>query len=197
MYDRFTDRARKAMTLANQEAQRFGHERIDTEHVLLGLVKEGTGIAAGVLKNADIDLRKIRLDVEKIVRHEPFAGPVVMGRLPHTEPTKRVVESAIAAARELGDNYVGTEHLLIGLLTVPEGVAGRLLAGYGVTCEAVVLGRAALVVGRASFSVPAPAVADDYHRLTAMRTHLLAAVAEIDAMLAVPADVPHVAEEGK
>src|SRR5262249_52739625 len=80
MYERFTDRARKVMQLANQEAQRFNHEYIGTEHILLGLVKEGTGVAANVLKNLDIDLRKIRLEVEKIVQ----AGPdmVTMGKLP-------------------------------------------------------------------------------------------------------------------
>ena len=82
MYERFTDRARKVMQLANQEAQRFNHEYIGTEHILLGLVKEGSGVAANVLKNLDIDLRKIRLEVEKIVQ----AGPdmVTMGKLPQT-----------------------------------------------------------------------------------------------------------------
>src|SRR5499427_754326 len=84
MYERFTDRARKVMQLANQEAQRFNHEYIGTEHILLGLVKEGSGVAANVLKNLDIDLRKIRLEVEKIVQ----AGPdmVTMGKLPQTPP---------------------------------------------------------------------------------------------------------------
>ena len=71
MYERFTDRARKVMQLANQEAQRFNHEYIGTEHILLGLVKEGSGVAANVLKNLDIDLRKIRLEVERIVQHGP------------------------------------------------------------------------------------------------------------------------------
>ena len=76
MYERFTDRARKVMQLANQEAQRFNHEYIGTEHILLGLVKEGSGVAANVLKNLDIDLRKIRLEVEKIVQ----TGPAAIGR---------------------------------------------------------------------------------------------------------------------
>ena len=74
MYERFTDRARKVMQLANQEAQRFNHEYIGTEHILLGLVKEGSGVAANVLKNLDIDLRKIRLEVEKIVQHLKLQG---------------------------------------------------------------------------------------------------------------------------
>ena len=90
MYERFTDRARKVMQLANQEAQRFNHEYIGTEHVLLGLVKEGSGVAANVLKNLDIDLRKIRLEVERIVQHGPGGDQVVMGRLPHTPRAKSI-----------------------------------------------------------------------------------------------------------
>ena len=82
MYERFTDRARKVMQLANQEAQRFNHEYIGTEHILLGLVKEGSGVAANVLKNLDVDLRKIRLEVEKIVQSGP--DMVTMGKLPQT-----------------------------------------------------------------------------------------------------------------
>src|SRR5437763_446973 len=93
MYERFTDRARKVMQLANQEAQRFNHEYIGTEHVLLGLIKEGSGVAANVLKNLDVDLRKIRNEVEKIVQ----AGPdmVTMGKLPQTPRAKKVIEYAI------------------------------------------------------------------------------------------------------
>jgi len=82
MYERFTDRARKVMQLANQEAQRFNHEYIGTEHVLLGLIKEGSGVAANVLKNLDIDLRKIRMEVEKLVQSGP--DMVTMGKLPQT-----------------------------------------------------------------------------------------------------------------
>ena len=90
MYERFTDRARKVMQLANQEAQRFNHEYIGTEHILLGLVKEGSGVAANVLKNLDIDLRKIRLEVEKIVQSGP--DMVTMGKLPQTPRAKKVIE---------------------------------------------------------------------------------------------------------
>ena len=87
MYERFTDRARKVMQLANQEAQRFNHEYIGTEHMLLGLVKEGTGVAANVLKNLDVDLRKIRLEVEKLVQSGPEM--ITMGKLPQTPRAKR------------------------------------------------------------------------------------------------------------
>src|SRR5437016_5230364 len=135
MYERFTDRARKVMQLANQEAQRFNHEYIGTEHILLGLVKEGSGVAANVLKNLDIDLRKIRLEVEKIVQ----AGPdmVTMGKLPQTPRAKKVIEYSIEEARNLNHNYVGTEHLLLGLLREQEGVAAQVLMNLGLKLEDV------------------------------------------------------------
>src|SRR5947209_1485656 len=135
MYERFTDRARKVMQLANQEAQRFNHEYIGTEHILLGLVKEGTGVAANVLKNLDIDLRKIRLEVEKIVQ----AGPdmVTMGKLPQTPRAKKVIEYSIEEARTLNHNYVGTEHLLLGLLREQEGVAAQVLMNLNLKLDEV------------------------------------------------------------
>jgi ATP-dependent Clp protease ATP-binding subunit ClpC len=137
MYERFTDRARKVMQLANQEAQRFNHEYIGTEHILLGLVKEGSGVAANVLKNLDIDLRKIRLEVEKIVQHGPGGEQVVMGRLPHTPRAKKVIEYSVEEARNLSHNYVGTEHLLLGLLREQEGVAAQVLMNLGLKLEDV------------------------------------------------------------
>src|SRR5438309_1535051 len=137
MYERFTDRARKVMQLANQEAQRFNHEYIGTEHILLGLVKEGSGVAANVLKNLDIDLRKIRLEVEKIVQHGPGGEQVVMGRLPHTPRAKKVIEYSVEEARNLNHNYVGTEHLLLGLLREQEGVAAQVLMNLGLKLEDV------------------------------------------------------------
>ncbi len=137
MYERFTDRARKVMQLANQEAQRFNHEYIGTEHILLGLVKEGSGVAANVLKNLDIDLRKIRLEVEKIVQTGPGGEQVVMGKLPHTPRAKKVIEYSIEEARNLNHNYVGTEHLLLGLLREQEGVAAQVLMNLGLKLEDV------------------------------------------------------------
>jgi len=135
MYERFTDRARKVMQLANQEAQRFNHEYVGTEHILLGLVKEGSGVAANVLRNLDIDLRKIRQEVEKYVQ----AGPdmVTMGKLPLTPRAKKVVEYSMEEARNLNHSYVGTEHLLLGLLREQEGVAAQVLVGLGVRLEDV------------------------------------------------------------
>ncbi|MFP6700968.1 MAG: Clp protease N-terminal domain-containing protein, partial [Planctomycetaceae bacterium] len=135
MYERFTDRARKVMQLANQEAQRFNHEYIGTEHVLLGLVKEGSGVAANVLKNLDVDLRKIRLEVEKIVQSGP--DMVTMGKLPQTPRAKKVIEYALEEAKNLNHNYVGTEHLLLGLLREQEGVAAQVLMNLGLKLEDV------------------------------------------------------------
>ena len=137
MFERFTDRARKVMQLANQEAQRFNHEYIGTEHVLLGLVKEGSGVAANVLKNLDVDLRKIRLEVERIVQPGAVGDQVVMGRLPHTPRAKKVIEYSIEEARNLSHNYVGTEHLLLGLLREAEGVAAQVLMNLSLKLEDV------------------------------------------------------------
>jgi len=134
-YERFTDRARKVMQLANQEAQRFNHEYVGTEHLLLGLIKEGSGVAANVLKNLDIDLRKIRHEVEKVVRSGP--DTVTMGRLPQTPRSKKVLEYAMEEARNLNHNYVGTEHILLGLLREQEGVAAQVLMNLGLQLEKV------------------------------------------------------------
>ncbi len=135
MYERFTDRARKVMQLANQEAQRFNHEYIGTEHVLLGLVKEGSGVAANVLKNLDVDLRKIRLEVEKLVQSGPEM--VTMGKLPQTPRAKKVIEYSMEEARNLNHNYVGTEHILLGLLREQEGVAAQVLMNLGLKLDDV------------------------------------------------------------
>ncbi|MFI5378145.1 MAG: ATP-dependent Clp protease ATP-binding subunit [Tepidisphaerales bacterium] len=135
MFERFTDRARKVMALANQEAQRFNHEYIGTEHILLGLVKEGSGVGANVLKNLDVDLRKVRLEVEKLVKSGP--DMVTMGKLPQTPRAKKVIEYAIEEARNLNHNYVGTEHLLLGLLREHDGVAAQVLMNLGLKLDEV------------------------------------------------------------
>jgi ATP-dependent Clp protease ATP-binding subunit ClpC len=143
------------MQLANQEAQRFNHEYIGTEHILLGLVKEGSGVAAKVLQNLDIDLRKIRLEVEKIVQSGPDMA--TRGKLPQTPRAKKVIEYAIEEARNFNHNYVGSEHLLLGLVREGEGVAAQVLANLGVKLEHVreevlnLLGRSAHSTGRELF----------------------------------------------
>ena len=135
MFERFTDRARKVMALANQEAQRFNHEYIGTEHILLGLVKEGSGVGATVLKNLEVDIKKLRLEVEKLVKSGP--DMVTMGKLPQTPRAKKVIEYAIEEARSLNHNYVGTEHILLGLLRESEGIAAQVLMNLGLKLEDV------------------------------------------------------------
>ena len=135
MFDRFTDRARKVMSFARQEAERFNHDYIGTEHVLLGLVKEGSGVAANVLENLEVDLEKVRLEVEKLVK--PAPDVVTMGQLPFTPRAKKVLEFAIDEARALDHNYVGTEHLLLGLLREQEGLAAQVLMNLGLKLEDV------------------------------------------------------------
>jgi hypothetical protein len=123
------------MQLANQEAQRLNHEYIGTEHILLGLVKEGSGVAATVLRNLDIDLRKIRLEIVRIVQSGP--DMVTMGRLPLTPWAKEVIEYSIEEARNFNHPYVGTEHLLLGLLRKQESVAAQVLMNLDLRLEEV------------------------------------------------------------
>ncbi|HTL52770.1 MAG TPA: ATP-dependent Clp protease ATP-binding subunit [Planctomycetota bacterium] len=135
MFDRFTDRARKVMSYARQEAERFNHDYIGTEHILLGLVKEGNGVASTVLENLGVDLEKVRLEVEKMVKPSPDIQ--TMGQLPFTPRAKQVLELALEEARSLDHNYVGTEHLLLGLLRENEGLAAQVLLNLNLRLEDV------------------------------------------------------------
>src|SRR5262245_22762067 len=135
MFDRFTDRAKKVMALARAEAQRFNHEYIGTEHMLLGLIQEGSGVAANVIKQMNIDLEKIRHEVEKIVKTGP--PTVTMGQLPFTPRAKKVLELSMEEASALGHNYIGTEHLLLGLIKENEGIAAQVLMNLNVKLEDV------------------------------------------------------------
>lgn len=136
MYERFTDRARKSMQLAQQEALRLNHDIIDDFHVLLGLVKEGSGVAANVLKDLDVDLGKVRSEVEKLAP-PGCADQVAPGKLPQTPRARRVIENAVKEARDLNHNYVGTEHLLLGLLGESDGLATQVLEACGATAGEV------------------------------------------------------------
>jgi ATP-dependent Clp protease ATP-binding subunit ClpC len=136
MYERFTDRARKVMQLANQEAQRLNHQYIRTEHILLGLVKEGSGVAADVLKDLNVSLDKVRHVIVKVIPYAPTQTPVP-GRLPHTPKARKVLEHALEEADTLNHKYVGTEHLLLGLMRVQEGVAADVLINLGLSLEEV------------------------------------------------------------
>ncbi len=135
MFDRFTERARKVMTYARQEAIRFNHDYVGTEHILLGLVKEGSGVAANVLENLGVDLEKVRLEVEKLVRTGPATA--TKGDKPYTSRAKKVLELAMEEARNLDHNYVGTEHLLLGLLRESEGIAAQVLLNLGLKLDDV------------------------------------------------------------
>src|SRR2546427_10764693 len=130
MHDKFTERVRKVMYLAREEAARLQHDYIGTEHLLLGVIREGEGIAATVLNNLGLDLDAIRQAVESMV--SSTGGTLTIGEIPFTPRAKRVLELSVDEARQLGHNYVGTEHLLLGLIREGEGVAARVLLELGV-----------------------------------------------------------------
>ena len=135
MYERFTDRARKVLDLANEEAIRLNHEYIGTEHILLGLAKEGAGVAAYVLKHFALELPRIQREIERLIQTGPRA--VARSDLPQTPRARKVIEYAMDEARVLNHNYVGTEHLLLGLLREDEGVAAQILMNLGLKFEDV------------------------------------------------------------
>ncbi len=133
MFNRFTERARKVIIFAKEEARHFNHDYIGTEHLLLGLVKEGEGVAAAVLQKMGVDLETIRIEVEKLV--QPGPETKVMGDIPFTPRSKKALELAAEEARGLGHNYIGTEHLLLGLVKEGEGMAYRVLLNLGIDLD--------------------------------------------------------------
>ncbi len=130
----FTDRVRKVLQMAREEAARLHHEYVGTEHILLGLIREGEGVAAAVLTNLNVDLEEIQQKIEETVK-KGKAGTVTGPDLPYTSRAKKVLELAMAEARELNHSYVGTEHLLLGLLREEKGIAAQVLNDAGVTLE--------------------------------------------------------------
>ncbi|HUF53651.1 MAG TPA: ATP-dependent Clp protease ATP-binding subunit [Dehalococcoidia bacterium] len=133
-FDKFTERARRVLTLAQEEALRFNHNYIGTEHLLLGLVREGEGVAAKVLANLGVELNKVRSAVEFIIGRGDRA---VMGEIGLTPRAKKVIELAVDEARRLGHHYIGTEHLLLGLVREGEGIAAGVLESLGVSLDKV------------------------------------------------------------
>ncbi len=129
MFNRFTERARKVIVFAKEEARRFNHDYIGTEHLLLGLIREGEGVASAVLQKLGVDLESIRIEVEKLV--QPGPQTQVVGDIPFTPRSKKALELAAEEARALGHNYIGTEHLLLGLVKEGEGMAYRVLLNLG------------------------------------------------------------------
>ncbi len=133
-FERFTERARKVLALAQEEAQRFNHNYIGTEHLLLGLVREGDGVAAKVLNNLGVELNKVRSAVEFIIGR---GDRIVLGEIGLTPRSKKVIELAVDEARRLNHHYIGTEHLLLGLVREGEGIAAGVLESLGVNLEKV------------------------------------------------------------
>src|SRR3954468_6821766 len=133
-FDKFTERARKVLQLAQEEAQRFNHNYIGTEHLLLGLVREGEGVAAKVLANLGVELNKVRSAVEFIIGRGDRA---VTGDIGLTPRAKKVIKLSVDEARRLGDHYIGTEHLLLGLVREGEGIAAGVLESLGVSLDKV------------------------------------------------------------
>jgi len=135
MFNRFTERARKVIILAKEEARRFNHDYIGTEHMLLGLIREGEGVAAAVLQKLGVSLENIRLEIEKLVQPGPTTQ--IIGDIPFTPRAKKTLELAAEEARSLGHNYIGTEHLLLGLIREGEGVASQVLLNLGLDLNTV------------------------------------------------------------
>ena len=135
MFDKFTDRARKVIALARQEAERLSNDYIGTEHVLMGLIKEGSGVAANILENLNIDPEKVLAEVEKVV--QPGTNMVTMGQLPFTPRTKKMLEYSLEEMRNLGHNYIGTEHLLLGLIRENDSEAAQVMLSMGIDLDSV------------------------------------------------------------
>ncbi len=135
MFNRFTERARKVIILAKEEARRLHHDYIATEHLLLGILKEGEGVAAAVLRRLDVSFERVRREIEKLI--EPGVDVGKGGDIPFTPRAKKALELAGEEARAMGHNYIGTEHLLLGLMREGEGVAAQVLQGFGLDIDRV------------------------------------------------------------
>src|SRR5438876_8359160 len=134
MFERFTEKARQVVVLAQEEARALNHNYIGTEHILLGLLRERDGLAAGVLKTLDITLEETRAQVARIVGH---GEEVTLGQIPFTPRAKKVLELSLREALGLGHNYIGTEHLLLAIVRENDGVAARILLDFDVDAEKI------------------------------------------------------------
>jgi ATP-dependent Clp protease ATP-binding subunit ClpC len=135
MSNRFTERAQRVILIAQEEAKRLNHDYVGTEHLLLGLIALGEGVAAQVVANLGVDLRRVRAEIEKIVGTGD--NVMLLGEIPFTPRAKKVLELAVEEAQNMGHNYVGTEHLLLGLIREEEGVAARVMENIGVRLDVV------------------------------------------------------------
>lgn len=152
MFNRFTERARKVLLLAKEEARRFNHDYIGTEHILLALIYEHEGVAAAVLQNLNIDLDALKRDTESLLK--PGGSTSVLGDLPFTPRAKKVLELSAEEARNMGHNYIGTEHILLGLIREEEGIASQVLFNHGVNLNLARKAIIELLGGNVSSSVP-------------------------------------------
>jgi ATP-dependent Clp protease ATP-binding subunit ClpC len=133
-YSRFTDRALKVMQFANHEALRFNHEYVGTEHVLLGLIQVADGVAVAILRKCGVSTEAVRREVERLVQRGP-GGESLVGRLPHTPRAEEALRWTSEEARFLSHDFVGTEHILMGLLHTSDGVAAVVLNSFGLTAD--------------------------------------------------------------
>ena len=135
MFERFTERARRVIILAREEAGRFRHDFVGTEHVLLGLIRDGEGIATAVLQRLGLRLETVKAEVERALAG--FPKTLTFGEVPFTPQAKRVLELSIEEARQLGHNYIGTEHLLLGLMKEGQSIAAKILESLGARLDEV------------------------------------------------------------
>ena len=135
MFIEFTDRASNVMSLASQEAQRFHHEFIGTEHILLGLFKAEPGKAVAILEHHNIDISKLCQEIEMLVKAEDGSDKVAAAKLPQTPMAKKVIECAMEECQVLNNSKMGTEHILLGLLRVTDGIAAQVLTNLGLSID--------------------------------------------------------------
>jgi ATP-dependent Clp protease ATP-binding subunit ClpC len=180
MFERFTDRARRVVVLAQDEARMLSHTYIGTEHILLGLIHEGHGVAAKALESLGISLAVVRQRVEEIIGRGQQPPP--SGHIPFTPRAKKVLELSLREALQLGHTYIGTEHILLGLIHEGEGVAAQVLIGLGVDLDRARQQVIQLVTGRSGPGDPA-AIADD------LRTRLASVAARLTVIERTLGDV--------
>ena len=184
MFERFTDRARRVVVFAQEEARTLNHNYIGTEHILLGLIREGEGVAAHVLGSLNISIEAARKQVAEIVGR---AGRPPAGHIPFTPRAKKVLELSLREALQLGHDYIGTEHILLGLIREGEGVAAQVLDRLGASLEATRATVVAVLEGR-----PLPTEAEPADRIVPVvaAAHGLTpdTVEQVRAILALPAD---------
>jgi len=170
MFQRFTDRARRVVVLAQEEARNLNHDWIGTEHILLGLIREGEGVAAKTLESLEIGLDAVRQQVEQMIGQGQQAPP---GHIPFTPRAKKVLELSLREAQQLGHNYIGTEHLLLGLIREGDGVAARVLVMLGADLDRVRRQVVQLLQGyRAEKPVPAGSAARELRLLPGVQGRL-------------------------